>query len=72
MTIPSVASFVYDGFGRRSSATRSGTTTTFLYDGWDVAQEQQGGTKTDLARLHQRRSSFGILPANRATGGNRR
>jgi RHS repeat-associated protein len=42
--IPGVASFVYDGFRRRQTATRGGTATSFLYDGWDVAQEQQGGT----------------------------
>jgi RHS repeat-associated protein len=42
--IPGVASFVYDGFGRRQTATRGGTATSFLYDFWDVAQEQQGGS----------------------------
>ncbi|WP_456726759.1 RHS repeat-associated core domain-containing protein [Bradyrhizobium sp. USDA 3397] len=41
--IPGIASFVYDAFGRRQTATRGGTATSFLYDGWDVAQEQQGG-----------------------------
>jgi RHS repeat-associated protein len=34
---------VYDGFGRRQTATRDGTTASFLYDVWDVVQEQQGG-----------------------------
>src|SRR5262249_31644798 len=43
-TIPGVASFAYDAFGRRQTATRGGIATSFLYDGWDVAQEQQGGT----------------------------
>ena len=38
-----VASFVYDGLGRRVSPTRAGVATAFLYDGWEVAQEQQGG-----------------------------
>jgi RHS repeat-associated protein len=42
--ISGVASFAYDGFGRRQTATRGGTATSFLYDGWDVAQEQQGGS----------------------------
>ena len=42
--IAGVASFAYDGFGRRQTATRGGTTTSFLYDSWDVAQEQQGGS----------------------------
>jgi len=42
--IAGVASFVYDALGRRQTAIRGGTATSFLYDGWDVAQEQQGGT----------------------------
>jgi RHS repeat-associated protein len=42
--ITGVASFVYDGFGRRQTATRRGIATSFLYDSWDVAQEQQGGS----------------------------
>lgn len=42
--ITGVASFVYDASGRRQTATRGGTATSFLYDGWDVAQEQQGGS----------------------------
>jgi RHS repeat-associated protein len=42
--ITGVASFVYDAFGRRQTATRGSTTTAFLYDFWDVAQEQQGGS----------------------------
>jgi RHS repeat-associated protein len=43
IAIPGVASFVYDAFGRRQTATRGGIATSFLYDRWDVAQEQQGG-----------------------------
>jgi hypothetical protein len=39
-----MASFAYDGFGRRVTATRAGVATSFLYDGYEVAQEQQGGT----------------------------
>jgi len=42
-TIPGVASFTYDGLGRRQTATRGGIATSFLYDRWDVVQEQQGG-----------------------------
>jgi RHS repeat-associated protein len=41
--IAGVASFAYDAIDRRQTATRSGTATSFLYDGWDVIQEQQGG-----------------------------
>lgn len=36
------ASFAYDTFGRRSSATVSGSTTSFLYDGLNIAQELTG------------------------------
>ncbi|MDH2352296.1 RHS repeat-associated core domain-containing protein [Bradyrhizobium sp. SSUT112] len=39
-----VAGFAYDAVGRRQTATRSGTAMSFLYDGWDVVQEQQGGS----------------------------
>jgi RHS repeat-associated protein len=42
--ITGVANFGYDTFNRRQTATRGGTSTSFLYDDWDVAQEQQGGT----------------------------
>jgi YD repeat-containing protein len=38
-----LASFVYDGAGRRQTATLNGTATSYLYDGFDVAEEQQGG-----------------------------
>jgi YD repeat-containing protein len=40
-SIVGVANFVYDAFGRRQMATRGGTSTAFLYDSWDVVQEQQ-------------------------------
>jgi len=42
--ITGVASFGYDASNRRQTATRSGTATSFLYDRWEVAQEQQGGS----------------------------
>lgn len=42
--ITGVASFAYDGLNRRSTATRGGTATSFLYDGWDLVQERQGNT----------------------------
>jgi RHS repeat-associated protein len=38
--IGSVASFVYDGVGRRQSVTQGATTVTALYDGYDPVQEQ--------------------------------
>jgi RHS repeat-associated protein len=38
------ASFQYDSFGRRTSKTIGGTTTTFLYDGANAVQEVIGGT----------------------------
>src|SRR2546428_10924601 len=40
------ASFSYDPFGRRTQKTVPGTSTTFLYDGANVAQEVIGGTNT--------------------------
>jgi YD repeat-containing protein len=42
--IGAVASFSYDGFGRRAAATIGGSAKSYLYDGWDVVQEQQGGS----------------------------
>ncbi len=38
------ASFSYDGVGRRISATLSGATTSYLYDGVDIVEELSGGT----------------------------
>lgn len=38
------ASFAYDGLGRRRSRTLGGSTTAFLYDGPNVAQELAGGS----------------------------
>ena len=40
----STASFVYDAFGRRTQKSVNGTSTRFLYDGWNPVQELQGGT----------------------------
>jgi RHS repeat-associated protein len=42
--ITGVASFGYDTFNRRQTVTRGGTVTSFLYAGWEVVQEQQGGS----------------------------
>lgn len=41
-SINGVATFTYDPFNRRQTATRAGVATSFLYDGWDVVQEQLG------------------------------
>lgn len=38
------ASFVYDAFGRRSSAMVGGSTTSFLYDGLNIVQELTGAS----------------------------
>jgi RHS repeat-associated protein len=38
------ASFAYDALGRRRSKSFSGVTTAYLYDGFDVAQEQIGSS----------------------------
>ena len=42
--ISGLATYAYDGLGRRATATLSGTATSFLYDGWDAVQEKQGVT----------------------------
>lgn len=42
--IAGVAAFTYDTFNRRQSATKNSSTTSFLYDGWEVSQEQEGGS----------------------------
>jgi len=48
--IGSVAAiFQYDAVGRRRSKTISGATTSFLYDGENVVQEQSSGTVNILA-----------------------
>ena len=39
---PVQAGFSYDPLGRRSAKTIDGTTTTYLYDGPNIAQERQG------------------------------
>jgi RHS repeat-associated protein len=46
LTGPVNGSFAYDGFGRRRAKTVGGTTTQFLYDGLNPAQELAGGTPT--------------------------
>ena len=38
------ASFVYDGVGRRTTATLGGVTRGYLYDGGDIVQELSGAT----------------------------
>jgi YD repeat-containing protein len=43
LTGPVNASFGYDGLGRRRSKTIGGTTTDFLYDGFNPVQELAGG-----------------------------
>lgn len=43
-----VASFNYDPLGRRASADLNGTTTGYLYDGWNAAQETRGGNATSI------------------------
>lgn len=44
LTGAATASFGYDAFGRRSSATVSGSTTSFLYDGLNIIQELTGAS----------------------------
>jgi RHS repeat-associated protein len=40
------ATFKYDAFNRRIEKTINGRTIRYLYDGWDVAQEIEGGMVT--------------------------
>jgi len=39
-----VASFTYDAFNRRIGKTVSGTSASFLHDGWQIVQELNGAT----------------------------
>jgi len=66
------ASFRYDPFGRRVSKTVAGTTTNYLYDGANVAQELDGSptpvpTANLLTQNMQGKAtvSFGCNSANR-------
>ncbi|WP_246432211.1 RHS repeat-associated core domain-containing protein [Xanthomonas theicola] len=43
-----IASYRYDGLGRRIEKTEGGTTTQYLYDGLDAVQETQGDTVNPL------------------------
>jgi RHS repeat-associated protein len=43
-------SFSYDALNRRISKTINGTTTQFVYDGWDIVQEIKSGVKTNYVR----------------------
>ncbi len=45
---PAPASFVYDATGRRRAKTISGSTTSFLYDGFNPVQEQAGASIRNL------------------------
>jgi len=49
------ASFQYDTFGRRVSKTISGSTTNYLYDGVNLAQELSGGVPTAKDRIQKGR-----------------
>lgn len=44
-------SYAYDAFGRRKSKTLNSTTTSFLYDGANVVQEQSASTTNLLTGL---------------------
>ena len=64
LTGPVNGSFAYDGFGRRRSKTIGGTTTQFLYDGFNPVQELSSGTPTAnlLTGPHVASSSRGRMP----------
>lgn len=44
------ASFSYDALNRRAGKTINGTTTTYLYDGWDIIKETTDGVTTNYTR----------------------
>lgn len=44
------ASFSYDALNRRTSKTSNGTTTSYVYDGWDIVKETTGGVTTNYTR----------------------
>lgn len=44
------ASFSYDAMNRRIVKTVNGTTTQYIYDGWDIIQEITEGVKTNYVR----------------------
>ena len=57
-----MASFVYDSVGRRTNKTINGSTTQFLYDGNDIAQEiQSGASVATYLRSLKIDEMFGIL-----------
>ena len=43
------ASYAYDPYGRRTSKTVSGTSTGYLYDGQNIAQELSGTTPAPIS-----------------------
>ena len=47
---PLTASFKYDALGRRIEKTINGVATQYVYDGWDIIQEIQGGLATNYIR----------------------
>ena len=47
---PLTASFKYDALGRRIEKTINGVTTQYVYDGWDITREIQGGLATNYIR----------------------
>lgn len=59
------ASFTYDSFGRRIGKTINGSTTEFVYDGYNAVQEKTGGTPSanmltgDLDQVFTRSDSSG-------------
>jgi RHS repeat-associated protein len=44
------ASFSYDALNRRTGKTINGTTTTYVYDGWDIIKETTGSLTTHYTR----------------------
>jgi len=47
-----VATFEYDGFGRRTEKVAAGVTRAFVYDGQDIVEERISGTSSDTIRYY--------------------
>ena len=50
--VTTLATFVYDGDGRRTEKTASGVTHTYLYDAEDIVEERLSGSTTDTVRYY--------------------
>ena len=47
-----IATFEYDGFGRRTEKAAGGVTRTYIYDAEDIVEERLSGSTTDTIRYY--------------------